>query len=106
MAAEHINEIVTQIREKLSKTDLSCLPEKLAVQFNLTGRISGIFYIEVLGGNLSVEPYEYIDKDGSVSITITNLKKLIAGKLPADDSKISVEGNEQKVRTILGLFSN
>lgn len=105
MAAEHINEIVTQIREKLSKKDLGSLPEKLAVQFNLTGRISGIFYIEVLGGNLSVEPYEYIDKDGSVSITITNLKKLAAGKLASDDSSISIDGDTEKVRMILNLFS-
>ena len=44
--------IVEKVYSKFSSADLSQFPEKLAIQVNLTGKISGVFYIEVLNGVL------------------------------------------------------
>ncbi len=105
MATENINGVVKEVKEKLSNKDLSVLPEKLAVQVNLTGKITGVFYIEVFNGSLSVEPYEYVDRDGEISLTRTNLKSLISGKLKLNDSKVMVSGNTEKIMMLDSVLS-
>ncbi|NLK69920.1 MAG: SCP2 sterol-binding domain-containing protein [Clostridiales bacterium] len=92
--------IVEKVYSKFSSADLSQFPEKLAIQVNLTGKISGVFYIEVLNGVLSVKPYEYIDKDAAISITKTNLFKILDSKLKFDTAykteKLTIEGDLDK----------
>lgn len=53
----------------------------LAVQVNLTGPEGGVFYVEAKNGNVRVEPYEYNDRDCSVTMGIDDFNKLIEGKL-------------------------
>ena len=83
------------------RADIAGTQGKVAVQFNLTGKVTGVFYIEILNGVLSVMPYEYIDRDASVSGTLTNLEKILNGKLIPQvaiaEGKIKVEGNVDKV---------
>lgn len=49
--------LIGKIYNKLSKADLAGTQGKVAVQFNLTGKVTGVFYIEILNGVLSVMPY-------------------------------------------------
>jgi len=97
---QDIQAIVDKVYSKFSNTDLSKFPEKLAMQINLTGKIAGVFYIEVLNGVLSVEPYEYIDRDFAISLTKTNLYKILDGKLKFETAyktkKLSVDGDLSK----------
>lgn len=74
-------ELVQTVRERFSETDVSHIPGVLAYQFNVTGKAEGIFYIEIKDGQLSVEPYEYYDRNAIFTISGTNLIKLISGKL-------------------------
>lgn len=94
-------QMMEKIKTKLSDKNFAGTEGKLAVQVNLTGKVGGVFYIEILNGVLSVMPYEYIDRDAKVSLTITNLDKIVSGKLSASvaiaESKMKIEGNVDKV---------
>ncbi len=103
-----IDQLIGKIYNKLKKADIAGTQGKVAVQFNLTGRITGVFYIEILNGNLSVMPYEYIDHDAIVSGSMTNLEKVLSGKLVPQvaiaEDKIKVEGNVDKVILLTELM--
>ena len=62
-----IDQLIGKFYNRLKKADIAGTEGKVAVQFNLTGKITGVFYIEILNGNVSVMPYEYIDHDAIVS---------------------------------------
>ena len=106
---EQINNVVEKVKSKFSKADLSIFPEKYAIQFNLTGKIEGVFYVEVLNGNLSVQPYEYNDKDGAISVTKTNLEKVITGSLSIEDAidkgKIACDGDMEKIKLLSNFIA-
>lgn len=51
------------------------------IQINLTGQAAGTFYVEMKGGHLAIEPYEYHDRDVEITISDENFQKLIDGKL-------------------------
>lgn len=100
--------LIGKIYNKLSKADLAGTQGKVAVQFNLTGKVTGVFYIEILNGVLSVMPYEYIDRDACISGSLTNLEKILSGKLVTQvaiaEGKIKVEGNVDKVMALAELM--
>lgn len=100
--------LVGKIYNKLSKADIAGTEGKVAVQFNLTGKVTGVFYVEILNGVLSVMPYEYIDRDACVSSTMTNMEKILSGKLIPQvaiaEGKIAVEGNVDKVMVLAELM--
>ena len=75
-----IDQLTAKIYNKLSKANLAGAEGKVAVQFNLTGKVTGVFYIEILNGVPSVMPYEYIDHDAIVSGSLTNIEKIVSGR--------------------------
>ncbi len=101
-------EIIEKARKILSKKDLSDFPHKFAVQINLIGKITGVFYIEVKNGILTVEPYEYNDKDASVNLNKTTLDGILAGKLSIDEalnnSKLIIDGDAESLLNLKKLF--
>ena len=103
-----VDQLIGKIYNKLSKADIAGTQGKVAVQFNLTGKVTGVFYIEILNGVLSVMPYEYIDSDACVSGTLTNLEKILSGKMvlqvALEEGKIKVEGNVDKVMVLAELL--
>ena len=74
------DELVTKVRGIASTKDVSGT-DFLAVQVNITGKNSGVFYVEVKDHKVSVEPYEYIDRNCAVTMSMTDFNKLIDGKL-------------------------
>ncbi len=76
------DELLTKVRGLTSRIDASGT-DFLAVQVNITdkGEDGGVFYVEVKDGKVSVEPYEYNDRDCSITMTNKNFNKLIDGKL-------------------------
>lgn len=69
------------VREKFVDVDFSNVPGVLAYQFNVTDKNPGTFYVEIKDGKLSVEPYEYYDRNAILSMKSANLIKLMEGKL-------------------------
>ncbi|MEI2987582.1 MAG: SCP2 sterol-binding domain-containing protein [Oscillospiraceae bacterium] len=108
MADERVMSIIEFIKNKYPNPDLSAFPDKFAVQIELTDIPGGVFYMEVLNGELSIEPYEYNDRDLSVKISKSNLEKLINGKLKAESAlitrKIIISGNMSKALLIKKLL--
>ena len=53
----------------------------LAVQVNITEPDGGVFYVEVKDGNVTVAPFEYNDKQCTVTMNNENFNKLLDGDL-------------------------
>lgn len=93
-------EIFSIIKGKFMEADVSEIKEHLAYQFNITGEGSGIFYVEVKDGQISVEPYEYYDRDAMFTCSAKTLMKLADNEidpiLAVTLQKLKVEGNIDK----------
>lgn len=89
-----------QIKGKFMEADVSSITDHLAYQFNIEGEAGGIFYVEVKDGKLSVEPYEYFDRDAMFTAKAETFMKIASGKLDpvlaVTLQKLKVEGNIEK----------
>ncbi len=72
--------VVEKVRKLAEKADVSNV-DFLAVQVILTDQDPGIFYVEVKDHKVNVEPYDYHDRNCSISMTSDDFNKLINGKL-------------------------
>ncbi len=94
-------EIVEKARKRLEGADLSKVDGFLAIQVNITGEGEGIFYVEVKDGVLSVEPYEYYDRQAIVTMQSKNFLSMLEGKLDPvlafTVRKLKIDGNVEKV---------
>lgn len=102
-------ELVDQVREEFCKADVSSISGGfLAVQFNLTGEGGGVFYVEVKDGRISVEPYDYHDRNAALTLSVDNFMKLAMGKLDPVAAftvgKLKVEGDMGKALEIKQLI--
>lgn len=94
-------DIFSELKRRFMEADVSDIQEHLAYQFNIIGEGSGIFYVEVKEGKLSVEPYEYYDRDAMFTGSGETLMKIADGKMDpimaVTLQKMKVEGNIDKV---------
>lgn len=97
--------IVEDVRKRFANTDVSNITGTLAFQFNLAGKAEGVFYIEIKNGKLSVEPYEYHDRNAIIYVNGSNLIKLMNGKLDPvlafTSGKLRVEGDTNAALEII-----
>lgn len=94
-------EFFYEIKGRFMGADLSDITEHLAFQFNIEDEeAGGIFYVEVKDGELSVEPYEYYDRDAMFTATPDIFLKIAEGKMDPvwafTVQKLKVEGNIDK----------
>lgn len=93
-------ELVKQAKEAYEAADAGKVKEHVAIQFNVTGEAQGAFYLEVKDGKVSVEPYEYYDRDVLVTADGQVLVDIATGKLGLEKAyltgKIKAEGNLKK----------
>ena len=73
-------QIVQEVKQRFSGTDVSGITDHLAYLFNITGEGAGSFYVEVKEGNLYIEPYEYYDRDAIFTCNADIIFKMIEGK--------------------------
>lgn len=101
------DEILTKARSR--NADISGV-EFLAVQINLSGDNGGVFYVEVKDGKISVEPYEYNDRNCAITISADNFVKLMDGALDPvlafTLGKLKVDGDIGKALEFAKLFKN
>lgn len=90
-------QLVEEIREIFMKADVSKVEGHIAYQFNIEGEAEGAFYAEVSDGKLSIEPYEYYDRDVLFTTSADTLLKIAKGKMDAvlafTIGKLKVEGD-------------
>ena len=93
------DELLTKVRTIASKTDVSN-HDFLAVQVNITGKESGVFYVEIKDHKISVEPYDYHDRNCAVTMNMADFNKLLDGKLDPvlafGTGKLKVDGDVGK----------
>ena len=89
--------LVQAVKAAFENADASAVKEHVAIQFNVTGEAEGAFYLEANEGKISVEPYEYYDRDVIVTADGDVLKDIADGKLGLEEAyvtgKIKAEGN-------------
>ncbi len=94
-------EIVESVRKRLKGVDTSSVKDLLAIQVNITGEGEGAFYVEVKDGVLSVEPYEYFDRQAKITMKSKNFLALMEGKLDPVAAftlgKLKIDGSIEKV---------
>jgi putative sterol carrier protein len=92
--------IFNEIKKAMLTADASTVKDFLAIQITLTGLGGGTFYVEVKNGALSVEPYDYNDRNAALTISVGDFKKLADGKLDAieafNQGKLKVDGSVEK----------
>lgn len=102
-------EVFQTFKNAIIDTDVSNVDENLAFQFNITGEGAGSFYAEVKDGKLSIEPYEYYDRNAIFICSADTLFKIIAGKtdpmLAFTLGKLKVEGDLGKALKIKEFIS-
>lgn len=93
-------EIVDRVREIYEDGDARGVFEHIAIQINITGEVTGCFYMEVADRKISVEPYDYHDKDVLVEIDTQTLLETLDGKITPQEAykkgRIKVMGNLDK----------
>ena len=93
---------------KGSKTKAKKIKELVAVHFNLLD-VSENMYIEIKDGVISVMPYEYNDRQATVTASTEVLEKLFSGALAMDEAisagYVKVEGDEAKFKALAVLIS-
>lgn len=103
-------EMFAKVKGMLVEADVSDIHEHLAYQFNVTGEAEGIFYAEVKDGQLSVEPYEYFDRDAIFTCSAKTLFQITDGKLDPvlafTLGKLKVEGNIEKALKLKDLIES
>ncbi len=94
-------EMFESAKKSLLKTKVADKASHIAVQINVTGEGSGIFYAKATEGKLIVEPYDYLDND---AVLTADSGELLDALKKADTSALTIEGEPEKVaafRTIL-----
>lgn len=101
--------IFKEVKKAFSKADTKAVTSDFAFQFNITGEGEGIFYAACKNGVLSVEPYDYKDRDviftadGDTFIAIANGKTEPIEAIKA--GKLYVDGNHELAKQIMFLIA-
>lgn len=99
-----------EVKQQFMEADVSDIQEHLAYQFNIIGDSEGIFYVEVKDGVLSVEPYEYFDRDAILIASADTFMKIAQGKLDPvlafTLQKLKVEGSIDKALKLKELIAS
>ena len=96
-------EIINEVKEKTANLSARGYNGFLAVQVTLSD-LGEPFYVEIKDGNLSVEPYEYVDRQANLIVSSTNFRKMINKKLSTalavSTGKLMVEGDIEKAKEL------
>ena len=93
-------EIVKQAQDGFLSADTTGFDGNFAIQVDIIGEGEGSFYIAYKNNTLSVEPYEYIDRDAKLIASADTFLKIADGSLNAIAAftvgKLKVEGSIDK----------
>lgn len=100
--------LVDFVGKNLKKAEAKKIENHIAVEFDIYGEGEGAFYVEVKEGSISVEPYEYYDRDAKVFVTAEELVKIISNeKTPQESFEegiLMVEGDIAAAQELLKLI--
>ena len=87
----------TEFKEKIALADVSKLENPFAMQVNMTDEdCGGIFYVAFIDGELSIEPYDYVDRTSEIVGLSTEIKKVFSARIGLEkalsEGKIVING--------------
>ena len=92
------------MREALIKMDVSEVQIHVAFEFQVLGDPEGVFYVEIDGGQMRVEPYNYYDRDVSFAASADTYLAIVNGELNPmlafAVGRVKVYGDMSKVQRI------
>ena len=101
-------EVFEKFKNQFKDADVSSVKGHLAYQFNIVGDGAGAFYAEVKDGKLSIEPYEYYDRDVLFTCKADVLFNIISGKTDPVAAftlgKLKVEGSIEKALLLKNMI--
>ena len=96
-----------KFREIFMAADVAKLDGDIAFQINLTGEGAGTFYAEYKNGKLSVEPYDYRDRDAALTADSKDFLKIAEGKMDPIQAyflgKLKVDGDVSKALALKNM---
>lgn len=102
--------IFSEVQKNFKKAKISNFTREFAFQFNITGDGEGIFYAAYKNGVLSVEPYDYQDRDVIFTADGKTITDIASGKLEPIDAinggKLFVDGNQDIAKEIMLLINH
>jgi len=102
-------ELVSQVKKNFELFDAKDVQSHFAIQFNIYGEAEGAFYVAFADGRISVEPYEYYDRDVILTTDYQTALDISSGDLKIEDafdkSKISVVGAYDRLVEIFDSLS-
>ena len=92
------------VKENFLKANVPDIYTHMAFEFRVQGEPSGVFYLEIKDGQISVEPYEYHDRDALLTLDDETLLEICNGHLKPmlayAVGRLQIEGDLAKVRLI------
>lgn len=73
--------LVENVRQTTKRMLASKTIGHVAFQFNVEGEAEGAFYLEIDGGRINVEPYEYYDRDLIIVTSADVIMQMAEGRL-------------------------
>lgn len=102
--------IFSDVQKNFKKAKISDFTDEFAFQFNITGEGEGIFYAAYKNGVLSVEPYDYLDRDVIFTADGKTLVDIASGKIEPIDAinggKLFVDGNHELAKELMLLINH
>ena len=102
-----LQDIINHVREKSDEFNAGGYNGFFAIQVTLSD-LGQSFYVEIKDGNLSVEPYEYDDRQANLTISSENFIKMINGELNSvhafTTGKLKIEGDIEKAKEFKEIF--
>ena len=96
------------IKEKFLQADVSRVKSHVACEFQVQGEARGTFYVEIKDGEISVEPYDYYDKQALFTATDKTYLEICQGELNPMIAfavgRVKVTGELSKAQIIGTLF--
>ena len=97
-------ELVSKVAKVYDGAQAPEVSEHLAIQFDISEEAAGAFYIEIAGGEVTVAPYDYMDRDVLVASTAEAIIDVLNGKkdifAAMEEGTVTVTGDAQKVELL------
>lgn len=100
-----IAEIIQEVKDAFDMSLIEQYDGFIAVQVNVTQNPCGVFYIEIKNHHLSVEPYDYYDRNAALSVTADDFRNIMKRRLDPvlafTNGKLKLDGDPGKVLELL-----
>lgn len=98
-------EIVNKVRKTFEEADARRIFEHIAFEIDITGEVTGKMYFEVAHRACVIEPYNYYNNDGVITVSAETIMKLANIEIHLEDAiengLVKFEGNMDKMKLCL-----